>query len=330
MGLIPNDIEAGVGGAELALLSLTKVLADMGNIITVYNNPKTSGVHEGVEFRDVRSFNPEDTRDAVVLFRTPYPKYKSCKGRHVFWSCDQFTTGSFDRDIFPFSDTIICISDRHAEYFLSRYQEIDVAKMEVVGLGVRAWEYEGVDVVKDPFHCIYCSMPDRGLEILQEVWPKIVERVPKAHLTITSDYRLWGSSTPRNENHRLAWTGVKNVEFLGRVPRSQLVKLQLSAGLQPYPCTYDELFCISTAECQVAGCVPITSETGALVTTNLYGKKISGSPKSSDWKRKFVEEVVTSMETPESTNVRRELCTTTKRTAFNWTILATVWEELLK
>jgi len=44
-----------------------------------------------------------------------------------------------------------------------------------------------------------------------------------------------------------------------------------------YPCTYDELFCISCAEAQVAGACSITSNVGALATTNM-GRQIHGNP----------------------------------------------------
>ena len=34
-----------------------------------------------------------------------------------------------------------------------------------------------------------------------------------------------------------------------------------------YPSIYDENFCVSSMECQAAGAIPVTTKTGALVTT---------------------------------------------------------------
>jgi hypothetical protein len=56
---------------------------------------------------------------------------------------------------------------------------------------------------------------------------------------------------------------------MGAIKRSQLIKEQLLAEYMPYPCTYNELFCISAAEAQCCGIYTITSDAGALPTTNM-------------------------------------------------------------
>jgi len=61
----------------------------------------------------------------------------------------------------------------------------------------------------------------------------------------------------------------KGIDFLGAIPRQKLIEIELESEYFIYPCTYDELFCISCSEAQYAGAFPITSSTGALSTTNM-------------------------------------------------------------
>jgi glycosyltransferase involved in cell wall biosynthesis len=91
---------------------------------------------------------------------------------------------------------------------------------------------------------------------------------------------------------RRAWAGAKNVNYVGAVKRSELVKIQSEAEFHLYPGKYDELFCISVAESQVAGAIPITSTIGALETTNRFGYKIDGYPTNASFIDKFVEVTV--------------------------------------
>jgi len=326
IGVTPARIETGCGGAELALMTLAEVLAKRGHQVSIFNNPVQAGNYGGVQYSPLTLFNSAEARDAVVAFRTPYAGISSSKGKRVFWSCDQQTTGNYKFDIFPHVAQIVVISPYHFQYFINRYQA-DPSKMLCVGLGVRTWEYE-VPVAKVPYQMIYCSVPARGLETLRSCWGDIVNRVPQATLKITFDFRLWGFS-PGVEGPRLSWAGVPGVEYLGGIPRASLVRLQLESEVMPYPCSYDELFCISAAECQVAGCIPVTSSIGALATTNLYGKQSPGDPASESWRANFIHEVCETLTRREAMLERAELCRSTARTNFDWDKIAMVWEELV-
>jgi hypothetical protein len=61
----------------------------------------------------------------------------------------------------------------------------------------------------------------------------------------------------------------KDINFLGAIPRKKLIEIELESEYFIYPCSYEELFCISCAEAQYAGMFPITSGIGALSTTNM-------------------------------------------------------------
>lgn len=286
LGLVPDDIEGrGVGGAELALMTTAEEFTKLGHQVAIFNNPRQPGLHGNVYYCPIGSW--DSTRaDVLIVFRTPFGPARNFNGKKIFWSCDQFTEGDFSIDVFPFVDKVVTISPYHTKYFVDHYH-IDVKKLVDIGIGIRTWEYDQ-PVEKVPGRVIFCSVPDRGLEQLRRIWPHIVDEHPELSLVITSDYRLWGSVSPMNEAHKRAWYGMNNVQFLGKVSRSELIRQQLQAEWMYYPCTYEELFCISVAECQVAGAIPITSDMGALKTTNMNGIILNGDPRTDLWQSEFV------------------------------------------
>jgi glycosyltransferase involved in cell wall biosynthesis len=257
-----------------------------GHSVKLYNNPL---VPDGSPFIQlpISDFNPQDERDFLIIFRSPNSKSYGAKGKKIWWSTDQSTVGDFA----AFSKTvekIVTISKFHSDYFKMMY---NISNCISIDLPVRTWEYSKVEKVEK--RCIFTSVPDRGVMQLYRAWPYIVEKVPEASLVITSDHRLWNKDFTEDvvRNFRLSYATQKNVEYLAAVKRSRLVEEQCKAQLHLYPCKYDELFCISVAESQVAGVFPITSTYGALNSTNM-GMTISGNPTDERWIDIFVENAV--------------------------------------
>lgn len=326
MGLIPMDIHGkGVGGAELAMMTWAETMAKRGHRVRVYNDPVVAGVHDGVEYLSLRAFDFKAERDVYIVYRSPNRYTRMTRAAvKLFWSTDQYTSGDFATDIFPFVDRTVCISPYHVAYHKERYNAQDIGYFD---LGVRVEEYDQ-PTPKVPGRCIFCSVPERGLEVLRLIWPKIKERVPHASLVITSDYTLWGAPSPLNHEHRLKWLGMPDVEFMGKIPRKQLVIEQLKAECQPYSCSYSELFCISAAECQVAGAVPVTSAIGALPTTNQWGTVLEGNILDGEWQARFIDAVENELRFARNYDNKHVQCEAVKR--FDWNTICQQWEHLIE
>ena len=329
LGVTPPDIYGrGVGGAELAMMTLMKVLAGRGHEVEVFNDPRTPVEYDGVMYRQRKTFNEAEPRDAVIIFRSPNPLVTRRCGatKKIWWSCDQYTVGDFAMQGKQ-ADHIVCISDFHKEYFKYHYKLDE--QITVIDLGVLLPDYD-LDIQKVPGRMVFCSIPDRGLDQLLAAWPQIKAEAPNASLVITSDYRLWGS-TANNARHRLSWAGEPDVRFAGKVSREELVKIQLEAEIHSYPCIYDELFCISAAECQVAGALPVTSTWGALKSTNEYGIQIPGNPHSPDFIQTFAKRIA-GLVTQERSfmEMKRDQMASKSRLRFDWQIIAKKWEMLIQ
>ena len=330
-GVVPRMIHTrGVGGAELALLTFAPQMAKRGHEVRVFNDPNPPGLHEDVNFLPRSAFRPKAERDVLVLFRGPTKHIinQRIAPLQVFWSCDQFTAGNYDEHIFPFVDKVVTISPYHTQYFLDNYKNASKEKITHIDLGVRTWEYEQ-SVEKVPYQMIWCSVPDRGLQYMADVWGEVIKKIPQATLVVTGDYRLWGAPLAKDLQYRARLEDLPGIQYFGKVPRAKLVKLQLESEVMFYPGNYEEMFCIACAECQVAGAIPITSGDGALPTTNQsgLGRVIFGPAHIQA--TKFVRAAALILNDRESLSDSRTRMQAYARERFDWDKICGEWETVL-
>ena len=320
-GVTPNDLygrngRVGVGGSEYDLLTLCEGWHKRGHEVTLYNNPKNAD--RIFEQRTTESFDKNAERDILIVNREPNQKAYKAKGKVIFFSCDQYTVGDFAH-FAGLVDQVVSISPFHSAYLASQY---GINDSTVIDLPVRSWEYE-TKFEKVANRLIFTSVPDRGLALVAEMWPRLQKQIPDISLVITSDYRLWGSASPMNEQYVKKFIQAGNVQFLGAVPRERLIEEQLKAQIHLYTNVYDELFCISVAESQVAGVLPITSDIGALATTNM-GVLIKGNP--ADNLSTFVEKTVEYLKNPSLAAIQYQLSEKAKE-RFSLDKILDIWEK---
>lgn len=274
--------EEGLGGAETAITFLSRELVSRGHEVFIFNDLEqfADQSQPGPWYYHRREVpNKGLDCDIFVAFRCPSEYITQAHARRkIFWSCDQQTTPpeTWDRGLFPFVDTTVCISDYHAE-FLAKQHGKPLSDFTVIGCPVQSWDYEPhPEKIVEQF--IFCSVPHRGLSYMPMVMGEIRKQLSEATLIVTSDYRLWGAPEPRNEEFKPIFLRDSKTQFLGRVSRPDLIRYQLESMGQPYPCTYEEMFCIAVAECSAAGAVPVSTQIGAVPQTLGDPSRIVGPP----------------------------------------------------
>lgn len=324
----PDYEGKGVGGAEASLILFARELAKKGFQVEIYNATKLSGKFNGVEYYNYEDFRPTDYCDVFILFRVPYEKLEIVNAVvKIFWSCDQYTAGYWQLEIFPFVDKVVAISPYHASYVEKIYGPLG-DKLVTLELGINAEDYR-TEVEKVPGKIIFCSVPRRGLNYLAKLFPEIRRRVPEASLYITSDYTLWGLDSPDNHEFVAQFNQIEGVFFLGKVTRPELVRHQLEAEVMAYPCFYEECFCIAAMECMAAGAVPVTTALAALNTTvNTNGILLSNMPGNPEYDKKFVDSVTKLLkEKPYAQNIRDKSRTRALK-EYSWEQVTKNWLEL--
>jgi len=285
-----RDGRIGIGGSEAAMLTLCEGWSKRGYKVRLYNDPHEQGVSE-FEQLPIRAFVPEEDRDVLIIFRTPTSAAVNAKGMKVFLSFDQYTSQPF----IPFLskvDKVVGISEYHSAYFRVRY---DFNDMIVIDLPLRVDDFTDINVDKIPNRLIHTSVPDRGLLNVLAMWPSIRRRIPDATIRITSDYRLWGLSHSNNENYFSQFIGMEGIIFPynASLPRKKYLEELCKSEILFYPhqAAHAELFCISAVEAQYAGAYPVSSDIGALATTNM-GMVIPGDPEDASWRTQCIDKIV--------------------------------------
>jgi glycosyltransferase involved in cell wall biosynthesis/tetratricopeptide (TPR) repeat protein len=289
----------GIGGSEQMVRDLVPELAKLGLDITVYAPvPKEERrVHKGVTWRHHLEFNDSLPRDYLVgwrhaqILQFPVPAKKRYLWLHDIGGNQIWK----DPAIKALCSKAIFLSPWHREFnsecpdskcFVSR-NSIDVPLIERV-------EKDEKLPPRNPLRFVYSSSPDRQLHYVLAAWERAMERgiLPEeAELVIMYGFNavymgmadrapyinVFGKERSRMDymEDLLSWIDrLPNVVYGGRMPKAAVLGSFLSSGAMLYTPDFTETFCISAAEAQACGCVPLTNDCAALATTNRYGVQV--------------------------------------------------------
>ena len=117
----------------------------------------------------------------------------------------------------------VCLTEWHKREFVKRYPEL-TNKLKVINNGIATQMFNKTPVNKKRNTFIYSSRPERGLENLLELWPKILNIMPDAKLYICSYEKF-----PCNEFEVLVSNTIKlignSIEHLGALSNKELYEL---------------------------------------------------------------------------------------------------------
>lgn len=179
-------------------------------------------------------------------------------------------------------------------------------RIELQREALRGMRKEGALPVRSPHTFIHISRPERGLDPLIQMWPKIRKAIPDAVLKVCRyssmyDKAGWGKVCESFDSklQRLA-RRVGGIEFLGELNKPQLYQELTRASFMLYPGvdSFAETSCIAAIEAQACGCVFIGSYKGALPETLGPGAGIliEGDAESEAYQTAYVAQVVKMVE----------------------------------
>ena len=274
----------GSGGSEEAAVYAAEALARRGCHVTVYGNPPADTLHGfpncNPRFVERRLFSDhvsadqiDDNRfDVLVVWRDPGGASELQRFAHktLLWLHDAYTPTAFES---------VPLEQLEAVMWLSRFQyeaaggeaTVPLERCLFTANGIVPDQFSPHDgVPRDPYRCIYASNYTRGLEVLLRAWPQVRDRFPDATLDIYYGWQTW-LDMPAGWEPRiralLAKAAPLGVREHGRVGHETLARELSGAGFWTYPCTYPETFCITGTKAQMAGCIPVCIDRGALRET---------------------------------------------------------------
>lgn len=278
----PNSlVEGGIGGSETAVIHMANELSKLGYRVEVFNDcGDKAGTYGDVvyhRFTDFPQFVDVNYMDVFVasrdvdVFRLPIRA-----GKKLCWVHDIWLSGN---KLLPQQaekvDTFLCLSPWHKEFF-AQHHGIDPDRIKITRNGIDLSRFENKFTHnRDHFRFIYSSSPDRGLDVLLGMWPKIRAKWPAANLRVFYGFDNWNKAiAARGDPGAAAFRdsimeGLKQpgITVYGRVDQQRLADEMMEAGIWAYPAYFWETFCITALEAIAAGLVPITSDVAALKTT---------------------------------------------------------------
>ena len=282
----PHQIDKeGIGGSETAAIRMAKEFADHGYPTFVYG--PIDGVYDGVVYRKSEKFNPTGPalNNPAWLFissRIPDMFDGEINAVHTMLWCHDNTfsipqpTGQvinrLSKERADKIDTILVLSNWAKNYLLEQYPYLDKEKLVVTHNGITIENFKGLARKKKiPHSFIWASSIDRGLDRVLETWPQIKEMWPDATLDIfygiQTMERIYGHVPQVREfMQKILGTveALEGVEFRDRIGQKDLAKEFAKHQFWFYPTAFGETFCIVAEEAQAAGCIPITTNVGAL------------------------------------------------------------------
>src|SRR6266571_5274549 len=166
-----------------------------------------------------------------------------------------------------------------SQFHRSLYPNVPDRKIAVIPNGLD-FSLLRSDEPKDPYLLINTSSADRSLDVLPKLFKEVKRRVPKARLQWAYGWDLFALFNAHHPD-KLAWMEKTRremeeagVETLGHLTQAEVGKLYGKAAIFAYPTEFPEIDCISARKAQACGCVPVTSDFGALAESVQFGIKV--------------------------------------------------------
>lgn len=287
--------KTGLGGSETMAWETARRLVALGHRVRLIGDCGVGigpGIFSGVEYLDWREFlsRPASGKECGILIssRRPEivdPQWGIDAGARILWIHDVDCGEGLTHKRNMRFDRIFALSNWHKSILRRCYPLVDPSKIVVTRNGIDLKRFDGNEK-RIAHRAIYSSSPDRGLEVLLDVWPVVRKSIPDAELHCFYGFDNWQNSAELNRDENQ----LKMVRFLidkirrtdgvtmhGRINQDQLAREFMRSGVWAYPTGFTETSCITAMEAQAAGCRIVTSPLAALnETVGPRGQLVAG------------------------------------------------------
>lgn len=337
----PDTIgKRGVGGSEEAIINLSRELADLGWNVEVYNNCGHKEKRYGkVLWKPFWDWNFRDKQDVVVLWRSPKPVDYAINCDNVCVDVhDVVNEGEFTPERMKKIRKVFFKTKAHRDLYA-----IPDEKVAIVPNGL---DFNLIqDLKKDQYLMVNTSSPDRSLDVLPKLFKRVKEQVPEAKMKWAYGWQIFDIVHGENDKMMKWKQGVieamkdAGIENLGRVTQQEAMNMYSEANILAYPTTFFEIDCITVKKAQACGCMPITTDFGALEESVQYGVKIPSRREVKGWAK---DRYAFGVEDEQSQNEWVDACVKQLKTPigdrsdmknwahkFEWNKIAELWNKEL-
>lgn len=314
-------LEKALGGSETIFIFLVRYLKNRQDVALDVFFRDSGNMKDFVE--EKLKNNTENQKienqkyDLVISYRDPTPLFQVQGKMNVVYLQDLP-----NQHIITLLNILFQQGKINKMIFLSHFQKaMYLQHMPGAEEGRHCLMFEnGLDMslfdstIKKEKEFIYASAPNRGLDVLLDMWPDIHKELPDYTLKVIGSTKMYNvdSNDPEINKQREEFLKIGNelynkiedseegnslegIRLLGGLNHKELIKEFEKSKALLYPSTFAET-CCHTLNCALhAGAVPVISSVGAIVekvTNGENGVIIPGDPKSEDFKKLYVKSVV--------------------------------------
>lgn len=311
----------GFGGSEEAVIHMARELAGMGWNVTVYNNcghkemcvaydkgqdiVKNTGKNAEefpwlvngnkcvikptcVTYKPFWEFNYRDKQDVVILWRWAKPLDAEINAPKIFLDLhDVIPEGELTEKRLTKVSKIFVKSKFHRSLF----PHVPDDKFAIIPNGLEI--YPDDTIQKDPYLIINTSSSDRSMDVLPKLFAEVKKRVPQARLQWAYGWEGF-ITTYQHDVKKMQWMedtkqAMKDagIEDLGRITQEEVGRLYQKASYMAYPTEFAEIDCISVKKALAGGCIPVTTDFGALKETNSAGITVHSKKTKDNWNKPY-------------------------------------------
>jgi glycosyltransferase involved in cell wall biosynthesis len=326
-----GNLPSGTAGAEESVVEIARLLAAREWKVTVFNNCGVGAkTIRGVDYHPVSFYNPNRPVDITIVWRSLAVFDDDINANLTYlWLHDYVSATDLSKERLTRITKIFSHRTFHRDLLL----EIPESKIILTNNGIDVAR-AARELPRHPGKCIYTSAPDRGLECLLLLWPRIRREVPNAELHLYYGWDIWDVCNRNNPTMKI-WKeslmslmqqeGIKTQ--YEHVDPDQLWDQYLTSSLWLYPTEWNESSCISAMKAQACGAIPVTTNVAALKETVQWGAKIDCVDIYSNQRARddFIAECVRFLTVPNET-YRRQMRDWALKT-FSWEAIADQWDS---
>ncbi len=263
-----------LGGSESSLLLLSQGLSELGHSSIILNRA-TVDLPQHSHNRVLHSVSilPQVLPDTecIITNRSFVPDILHSNIPLVYYAHDAYDQihmvgWMLDKKFVDRVNLVLCVSEWQRQTF-HKYFNMPLDKMVVVGNSIDDGMYYGY-TERDPNKLIFASIPFKGLEVLPDLFRDICvsTRNDELSLAVYSSMELYAQEE-KNQEYMEPFSKLakmKNVTLNRPVSMKELSYQLMTSSLYIHPNTYHETFGMNLVQAQAAGCIPITTDNGAV------------------------------------------------------------------
>lgn len=306
-----------LGGSETAAVRLASALRNLGQDVTVLTHPSQLVGKTWDVFVSLRIWN--------VFEAGLSPGFLN-----YLWCQDDFDQPQVQdlqdpvraQKVYDACDGVILLSHYQRNQF-TKHLHLPLGKVFLTTNGIPRGLFtaspEGLSA-RAPW-AFYASTPFRGLELLLDVGPMMVQAVPSAQLHVFSSMKVYNSPDTEYEKLYTAAKQLPGVNYHGSVGQARLREVAQRCRVLAYPCIFPETSCIVAMEAMAAGCVVVSTALGALPETAFQNPLV---PLENDWIGIWAAAVVKALVDDRSYAPLAQQNLIVSR-CYDWRVVATRW-----